>query len=470
MKYVNKYIQQLPIFKEDSINNRDNWNKNRSLCKDNCCWGVPFKVGQKITIHFETDFLGYTVDFENTDVLDFFDNNFNIVGFSNSTFETTQTVFQEDGVLKEFITVSFNISAISPNNCKQIHIKMDLIDGDKYYSEVFDVYESDVDLHMLNIKGCKIGGIHRNSTFDYEVYLHPDTLVGEPEYIVLEEFIEDGNGDEIPLIKKQDKRYRFDTGYVPEFYADFLNTARGLTNESSKEVCNITFSDDSTIYPIKKVENDIVTDGDGCFVNNEFSFILDETDIKGCCTIDMLSCWDLDFKEITDYNILEINAVESFGNIYVVPFSTNPQQFPTWEGHEDELAEWNGTQWVFTVGTDRQLLKKIGTSEFLLFNDYSETWELTMSTVYRIIDANPLSVCESTLIYSLIPLSSFGKIQYSSDGVVWIDHGTYVNSDTLKAGVSYGSVTNLEFRVDVLDIGCSTPITQTTMAYNCDDK
>jgi hypothetical protein len=473
MKYNQKYNQHIPIYLEDSPGDRNQWYFNRINCKDACCWGVPLKVGQQVVISFVRNYSVVPLSFNGIDTIELMNLDGTPTGVNFwGTFAFDKYAFSEDGVLKEIYTVYFTFQPATP--CGKYYFKItDVNNNTVWYSEYIQIHESTKEMNLLKIgNDCEIGNIPFEKIIDndfslngYEVYLDPETIIGDPEYITDETFIENANGDEIPLTKKEEKRYKFDTGYVPEYYSEFLALSRGFKNDESGPSCSIKFYDDVNFYPINKIVNQYQNDGFGCFLNNEFSFTIEKNSTSGCCDIDSVLCPDEMAINIVSKQKTQLQAeadVPNVGDVYVVrtDADANPVQNPTWQTNENKYATWNGLTWDFTIPTMQDIINDTDNSNYYIY--HSGVWFNGFSAI-RFID-NPFTPLDCVPIPSwacVIPLGYFGYIEESTDGVNWSNTSPILNDVQINyysPGTTYPINTQFEFRVIVVNLnGCNIP-------------
>lgn len=482
MKYIQKFIQHVPIYLESEPDDRNDLYFNRSLCLDNCCWGVPLKAGQRVILTFERDLNTVPLDFNAGDTIKLSELDGTILGITVAPVITTYSnAVNENGVLKEIIIVKFDLRETTPCG-KFLFVITDNETDTVWYSDYVQIHKSTDNLHLLKLKGgCEIGNIpfeHVTGNNDlaelgYEIYLDEEVLIGDPEYIVDELFIENGDREEIPLYKNQNKRYKFDTGYVPEYYSEFLNLFRGTLSRENEYISTLTFKDDSNEYGIRKVVNDIINDDAGCFVNNEFSFIIDTDIIKGCCDINIIPCpneLSISVKSKVETQIGAEALNPTPGDVYVVPANTVPlPSFPDWDGHANEYATWNGVLWTFTVPETRDLILTEDTTINYIHN--SPIWLEGFDAVINVTITVPFD-CNTIVVTGLIPSNQFAKIQVSLDGILWVDYSGFLSSDVLLAGFNGGLLppdVQHEFRLVLLDVNnCSIPLSGNTKLFTCD--
>ena len=95
--------------------------------------------------------------------------------------------------------------------------------SDVVYSEVFTVGDiADKTILVWQNTVNDLGGIIYNITPAYKNSLIFDCVLAKPEYIIEEEAVEDGDGNQIPTFQRSVKLYKF-WFYGPEYIADALS-------------------------------------------------------------------------------------------------------------------------------------------------------------------------------------------------------------------------------------------------------
>lgn len=271
---------------------------------------------------------------------------------SNGVFVKTYNGFQVctiDGV--DYIV--YNGFAFNENiNCGRKYATLS-DGGAEYYSDVIDVRNfspTDNDLFKIRLEqSCDLGNIPYSSLVGFEQYLWltNETIVGEPEYSYEEEVEEDGHGREEVIFQKIGTIHLFDSGEQPEYILSWLQFA---------PLHNRVLIKDKTL-PEKCIDKYTVTNQwlqTGCYGNMTVKFRYEDDIISNSCcdTIEKDECFTADiigdsYQDKGSRPGLEIP--ENEGKSYII---TDIGADAEWDGHEWEVARWNGSSWDYTVPTD----------------------------------------------------------------------------------------------------------------------
>ena len=478
-QYIRRYRQHIPFYKSNYPNpdRRVYWHHNRCLCDPDCIFGIPVVVGQYLMFEFEDpDPTGLTV---------------NPFGASSNTrielccisdgdssdcpdLVMTQAQLQLashrnciiDGSPIQFNYLRFQFPA--GTNCGLHYLKIVAYEGTSneriFYSqpiEVFTASDATVKkLVKLNINdSCSIGGIQWSEIFGgwssidgYEVYLPWETAAAFVQEVSDEEVEEDGKGNEIQVFEKTDWRYQFDTGFVPDHYAEIIKEITHTDNNS------ITIPDRQAKHKfcIGRESSTMTPDGDGCLLNVNMTFLTNTYSSDACCDDDPCECpKDNAITAIsytTDQDVAEL--APDLQDTYLIPNIAPIGVNPDWNGKENQIAVWNGSGWDYSPNSIGLYVTVDDAGDCYLSLGVGNEWVPNDAYITNIVE---LPLCQIT-ITGVIPLITWAKVQISVAGLgVWSDiDSIYYDSSQWQAGQTFSVpvANNYDFRLVHLNIGC----------------
>lgn len=504
-QYVRRYRQHIPFYKdanpEVESRNRQYWHHLRENCDQGCVWGIPVVIGQFIMFYIEDDVpTDLTMDFTG--------------GNQNSTIQLCcipdgltdddpadcdtfipiedqgQTFFVHnlcvrDGQLiqRNYIRFLFDVQA-----CGLYYIKILAYDTEDeslqrvYYSQPIDVIpeQKAIDWKMLRLNmwdECGIGGINWaegigdlgfwqniGATGGQEVWLPREVRSSFIDKVTNEEVEEDGVGNEIPIFESVDWRYQFDTGFVPDHFAEFIHELALLSQKS------ITMRDKTATgylgpsipnyadheVPIKRVETDMTPDGDGCYMNVNVQFLINKYNKSTCCTTDICECPQTEAIQAISYTTNQDDAEMNVtvGDTYLVPNNGPAGPNPDWQIHDNEIAVWNGSDWDYTPQVIRDYAYVDDVGSYYVSLGPGDVWEDADAVITNIVEVGG-GTCMLTVTGVTIQ-NTWWKLQIEIAPAVWQDvDGVFYSSDQWLAGQDHyvDTAGNYDFRLFPIDIG-----------------
>ena len=498
-QYVRRYRQHIPFYKSDFPfeDRRIYWHHRRCLCDPDCVFGIPIVEDQYLMFEFEDDSpTGVTVDpfgasanaavtlcclnEGDADVC------IPLTLVDNSQSFAEHKVCVIDGSPIQFNYLRFQLPEI--DNCGIYYLKITAYSGVNeriFYSQPVEYYSTgkarDYKLVMLNINDkCTIGGINWAEVYQgwgdddfidgFEVYLPRQVAAAFVEEVSDEEVEEDGKGNEIKIFEKTDWRYQFDTGFVPDHFAEIIKELSHTDNNS------ITIPDRQASHKFKigRSATTMTSDNDGCYMNVNVNFLVNTYSSDACCQVDNCECpADNSIQAIsytTNQDDAEVSPTE--GDTYLVPNNGPAPNNPDWSTRDNEIAVWNGTDWDYTNNTIGLYAYVDDASDYYLSRGVGDVWTPNDALITNIVEVGGGS-CTIT-VTAVIPLMTWAKIQISPAGAgTWTDmNGVYYSLSEWQStkNFSVGIAGNYDFRLVHLDIGCGldpSPIFNFTTTESC---
>lgn len=486
-QYVRRYRQHIPFYKTplNSVDKRY-WHHNRILCDPECIFGIPVVMGQYLMFCFEDDeprditvVLGGVTQNSTIELCCLSEGH---VGWDTNDCPDVvvpdiknQTFYSHKICVIDGVPVQQNYMRIFIpfTECGLRYFKISAYNGDGtgqriFYSQPVMVYtqQQALDLRLLKLNindSCGVGGIDWNLIWHgwqdidgYEIYLPENTRASFIEKISNEEVEEDGKGNEVQIFESVDWKYQFDTGYVPDHYAELINEL-ALTGNNA-----VTMLDDnipsSLVVPhyveISRCETEMTSDGDGCFMNTNVQFLINKYNKDSCCDIDECECPQDEAINVESYIIDQVTAeaAASFGDVYVVPSGAVGAE---WAANQNKIAQWTSGGWVYTVPTIRDMILTADTAAYYISLGGVLAWSSNLLNITSVVYQG-IGTCLWD-VFSVIPHNSFAKIQIKAGAGSWNDATGFLSSDVLLSGASVSTdlINNYEVRLVPLDTGCN---------------
>lgn len=501
-QYVRRYRQHIPFYKSDypQEDRRIYWHHRRCLCDPDCIFGIPVVADQYLMFVFEDDDptgiqanpFGVSSNtrielccIEDGDASDCPD--LNIVSDGQSLVENRQCII--DGSPIQFNYLRFKFP--DDTNCGLHYLKIVAYEGTPneriFYSQPIEVFSEsqarDKKLVKLNINDtCGIGGIKWSEIYEgwgnplfgdgYEVYLPWKVASAFVEEISDKEVEEDGKGNEIQVFEKTDWKYQFDTGFVPDHYAEIIKELSHTDNNS------ITIPDRqaSHHFCIDGETTTMTPDGDGCFMNVNVNYLVNTYSTDACCDENPCECPKDNAITAKSYTTDQVDAeiAPDIGDTYIVPNNGSAIPNPDWKTQDNKIAVWNGSDWDYSpnvVGT-YITIEDTAPNDCWLSKGNNDIWVNEDALITNIIEVG-LGTCQIT-VTGIVPFIVWAKIQISPNGAgTWTDmDSVYYNFTEWQAGQTFSVpiAGNYDFRLVPLNIGCGlkpSPIFDFTTTETC---
>jgi hypothetical protein len=509
MAVDNQYVRQgrfhIPLYKDPDLNlanrNRDKWHHLRVNCSAECIWGIPVVQGQYLLLYVEDDeptdiSMRFSGGGQNSVVQlccipdGLFSNDpedCNTIQFSSEqgmTFSNHKLCVRDGQLIqKNYMGVKINTEL-----CGLYYIKIlayDSLSGSLkriYYSQPIEIFteQQAIDYRMMKLNiwdECGIGGINWAEGTDaggqwpfigqnggQEIWLDRQIRSSFVEKITNEQVEEDDLGNEVPIFETVDWKYQFDSGYVPDHYAEFLHelafvSQKSITMRDNTATGHISpsipnYSDH--LVPIKRVETEMLADGDGCYMNVNVKFLINKYNKKSCCAVDECGCPQDDAIDVESYTkdeaVAEVEA--SLGDVYLVPSGSVG---PNWASQQNKLATRTVSGWTYTVPAYRAIYRAKDTG----------TYYIQISAGVAPLSSDLLLITNKTqadpgtctwIIEAVIPIGAFAKIQYKIGAGAWTDFtGDYLDSDSWDGGIEISTPQNntYDLRLVPANTGCN---------------
>lgn len=484
-QYVRRFRQHIPFYKSNFPNDdrRIYWHHMRKLCDHDCIFGIPVLQNQFVMFVVEdpspTDI---TIDLRagqgSTIYLCCLDEGdadactaLTIADLQGEVlFDHTNCVI--DGEAKQFNYFRFKVPSNAPCGVKYFKIiAYEGTDNERiFYSQPIEIFDRNAKMYKLNINDdCGIGGVIWSDVWEgwpsidgYEVYLPEITETAFIEHVQDEEVEEDGHGNERQIYASLNWKYQFDTGLVPDHFAEIIAELKITGNN------HITFPDDQAFHyvALERAETTMTPDNDGCFMQVSTTFLINKYTKDACCATDICECPQDNaiqvLSYITDQTDAEIGVVA--GDKYIVPNGAGGPNNPDWGAHDNKIATWDGADWVYEVMPAGSLALTADTS--LYYVKGSSAWILGFMFVASIVDNAPVD-CTWT-VTSIVAAGVFAKLQVSVTGSgIWTDSipgpalppTGYLPPATHASGIQHYTplADNYDLRLVALDTGCNIP-------------
>lgn len=499
-QYVRRYRQHIPFYKSDFPveDRRIYWHHARCLCETDCIFGIPIVEDQYIMFEFEDPAAtGVTVnpfgpsanatitlcclDEDDTDICTVLSLTDNVQSFAE------HKICIIDGQPIQFNYLRFQLPEVL--NCGIYYFRITAYSGVNqrvFYSQPVEYFNAqkaiDYKLTKLNINDkCTIGGINWSQIYEgwgnddfidgFEVYLPRQVAASFVEEISDREVEEDGRGNEIKIFEKTDWRYQFDTGFVPDHYAEFIKELSHTSNNS------ITIRDRQAVHQFKidTAETTITPDDEGCYMNVNVNFLVNTYSSDSCCSVmEDCECPSDDAIQAISYTTDQVDAETDVneGDAYIVPNNGSAPTNPNWSSQDNKIAVWNGTDWDYTNNTVGSYVYVQDQSDYFLSLGVADIWVPNDAIITNIVEVGGGS-CQVT-VNAVIPNLSWAKIQYSPAGAgTWSDlDGVHYSLSQWQVGQTFsiGIAGNYDFRLVHLDTGCdldNSPIFSFTTTESC---
>ena len=484
-QYVRRYRQHIPFYKSEFPfeDRRVYWHHNRCLCENDCIFGIPIVHNQYLMFAIEDDSPtgeeiqifgasansrfelccineGDAADCENLEIV------------SNSGQDAIETkICVENGQPIQFNYFRFQLQDTA--SCGLHYLKLIAYEGTSnervFYSQPVYVYRAlDVGrlkLLKLNINdSCQVGGIKWSQIWQgwpfidgYEVYLPENSATAFVDEVTDGETEEDGVGNEIQVFKSVSWRYQFDTGYVPEFYAEMIAEITQTDNNA------ISIPDRNAIHYVEfsNAESSIQSDNDGCLVNVNINYLINKYNTDACCDVDECECPQDDAQQVISY-VVDQNDAEidvEIGDTYIVPNNGSAITNPDWSTHDNEIAVWNGSGWNYSVPNAGDIVYNQALGQYMMSKGVGDIWILDLLFITSAVSNGP-GTCTWN-VEALIPNGVWAKLQWMQSGSgIWNDStGNFLNQSEWLSGQTHSSpfANTYELRLVALDTGCDIP-------------
>ena len=482
MQYVRDIRQHVPFYKSDypQEDRRVFWHEQRKQCENCCVSGIPIVAGQYFMFVLDNDevsddsiqFLGASQNatIESCCLDDSSCETLTPVDVQGQVF-TERKFCVQDGQAHEisYIRIKLPNSMQTGTRYLKITINTDqsLANQRQFYSQPVEIFEDEKCLYKLNINdSCQIGGVRWVdvwqgwSTIDgYEVYLPEVSSPCFVNEVTNQEFNESANGDRKLVFESREWRYEFDTGFIPEHFAEFI--AEMTHTDSNK----MTFADDQQRHT-EDISQALVTidpDDDGCYVQLNATFEINKYNSGKCEINEICECPQDKAIEVISYTVNQDDAeidVE-IGDCYIVPHLGPAPNNPDWSSHDNEIACWNGTGWDYETQTKGTLAHLTDSNDYFIYTGTTVLINIWIEAFLYIesVTYNGPGTCSYNVV-SVLACGMFAKLQVSVSGSgTWTDSTNYLSWETWIAGVGHstGFPNSYDLRLVPLNIGCNTP-------------
>jgi len=522
-QYVRGVRQHIPFYKDPNFTvanrNRQYWHHLRDNCEAGCVWGIPIYNEQMIMFYIEDDAptdisMKFTGGGTNSIIQlccvteGLFSNDpgdCNTVypqEIQGKTFSNHRLCVREGQLIqKNYVRIQLREERL----CGLYYFKILAYDTESaslkrvYYSQPVELYSRDQiqnqKMIRLNIwDSCGMGGINWRDGCDasaqwdeigadggQEIWLEPEIRTSFIEKVTNEEVEEDDLGNEIPIFETIDWKYQFDSGFVPDHYAEYLHELAFVSQKS------ITMRDNTATgvfgpsvanwadheVPIKRVETEMTPDGDGCYMNVNVKFLINKYNKKSCCDAEICECpTDAGLSALsytTNQDDAEVNV--EVGDTYIVPLNGPAPNNPDWATHDNEIAIWDGSGWVYSPYPAGLYYYVEDAADYYISLGPGFYWVAADLIITNMVESG---ACYVDTV-AVLPEFVWAKIQISPSGAgTWTDlnSGQFYSQSQWAAGVAVyvGTAANWDFRLVPIDTGCGldpSPIYEFTTTINC---
>lgn len=316
----------------------------------------------------------------------------------------------------------------------------------EYYSDVVDVRDFDPannDLFKIRLEqDCDLGNIPYSSLvgFNQYLWLSNETLIGEPEFSYEEEVEEDGHGREEVIFQKIGTLHVFDSGEQPEYILSWLQFAPLHERVFIKD----------KILAEKEVDNYTVTNQwlqTGCYGNMTVKFRYEDDLISNSCcdTIQKDACLGAthtcdSYQDKGARFSLEIP--DNVGKCFIInDVGADPEE---WDGHEGEIATWNGTSWDYEVPTDYLIVDVENPGTLPLQMYYNGSW----GDIVR-LDTCVNSGPTGATITGVAPQNTLIQVYWRVNGTFTWTKGDLITQANLLAGYLHNLTNCSQYNIKI---------------------